>query len=321
MGLDDLVDCIEVLKERMQSHRAVLRENETRTRMALIDPLLCALGWNVADPGTVVPEYRVRGGLADYALLRPDGKPAAAVEAKRLGEALDSHRSQMLNYANMSGIEYAGLTDGNNWELYKVFQPGPLEERRVLNVSIADAPAHVSALELLLLWRSNLASGEPVPASIPIFEDHRPAPTLTRVEQVSVPRPASSNWIALSDYDPLRNTPCPLAIRFWDGSERPLVRWREILTGVVEKLYAEGRLTVDHLPIGQGGRTYSVHTEPVHPTGKQFENSKRIEGMPPLFVNVNLSALQIRRGTKRLLERYDLSPANVYLQVAQSGKV
>ena len=160
MGLDDLMGCIEALKERMQPHRAVLRENETRTRMALIDPLLRALGWDVSDPSVVTPEYKVSGGWADYALLRPDGKPAATLEAKKLGETLASHRMQMLNYANMSGIEYAGLTDGNHWELYRVFQPGPLEERRILDVSIADDPAYASALKLLLLWRPNLASGQ-----------------------------------------------------------------------------------------------------------------------------------------------------------------
>ena len=118
MLLGELVGCIELLQERIRSHRDALRENETRTRMALIDPLLRALGWDVFDPGMVKPEYKVEGGWADYALLRSDGRPAATVEAKKLGEALSSHRMQMLNYANASGIEYVGLTDGNHWELY-----------------------------------------------------------------------------------------------------------------------------------------------------------------------------------------------------------
>ena len=113
MGLDDLVGCIELLKERMQSYRAILEENEIRTRVVLIDPLLRALGWDISDPAMVVPEYKIDNKPADYALLRPDGKPAAALEAKKLGEPLGSHRMQMLNYANMAGIEYAGLTNGN----------------------------------------------------------------------------------------------------------------------------------------------------------------------------------------------------------------
>lgn len=39
-----------------------------RTRMALIDPLLSALGWTLSDPKEVIPEYKVDGGWADYAL-------------------------------------------------------------------------------------------------------------------------------------------------------------------------------------------------------------------------------------------------------------
>ena len=76
MALDELMECIDLLQERMRSHRDTLRENETRTRMALIDPMLRALGWDVSDPAAVTPEYKGGGGWADYALLRADGRPA-----------------------------------------------------------------------------------------------------------------------------------------------------------------------------------------------------------------------------------------------------
>ena len=175
MALDDLVVCIKLLQERMRSHNTALRENETRTRMALIDPLLHALGWDVSDPALVTPEYKVSDRWADYALLRPEGQPAATLEAKKLGEVLMPHRMQMLNYANASGIDYAGLTDGNHWELYDVFKRGQLEERRVLEVSIDRTPAYESALKLLLLWRPNLESRQPVAASPPIL-DRVPTP-------------------------------------------------------------------------------------------------------------------------------------------------
>ena len=274
MALDDLISDIEVLKKRIQSHGATLREDETRTRMALIDPLLQALGWDVSDPALVTPEYKVSGRWADYALLRPDGRPAATVEAKKLGEALASHRMQMLNYANASGVEYAGLTNGNHWELYKVFEPGRLEERQILDVSIADAPAYESALKLLLFWRPNLESGRPVSASQPIVFDARLAtPKPTDVEQAPTPRPKSPDWVALSalsEHKLPTGAQRPAAIRFWDGSERRLGDWCEVLPLVVEKLYSEGLLTVDDVPIPQSGKTYIVNTQPKHPTGKQF---------------------------------------------------
>lgn len=315
--LDDLVACIELLKERMRSHNPALRENETRTRMALIDPLLHALGWDVSDPGVVTPEYKVSDGWADYALLRPEGQPAATVEAKKLGEALVPHRMQMLNYANMSGIGYAGLTDGNHWELYDVFKQAQLEERRILEVSIAHTPAHESALKLLILWRPNLASRQPVEARPPIL-DGDSTPTEDRPPgggKPPVPPPPTPDWIALSEYTPPSGAPCPAAIRFWDGNERTLSRWNEILTLVVEKLYAGRLLTIDDCPIQWSKATYSVHTEPVHPTGKPFANYKRIDGTP-LFVNVNLNAGQVRESAKKLLQRYSKDPSvDIFLKV------
>ena len=306
MGLDDLVARIELLQARIRSHKAALRENETRTRMALIDPLMHALGWDVSDPGVVTPEYKVNGGWADYALLRPGGRqPAATVEAKKLGDSLASHRMQMLNYANAAGIDYAGLTDGDHWELYNVFKRGQLEERRILEVSITNDPAHESALKLLLLWRPNLESGQPVAACEPILDKVPPPPP-----------PPPPDWVALSEYSPPASTQCPAAIRFWDGSKRTLSHWNEILVLTVEKLYTEGLLTVGDAPIILNKKKYIVHTEPVHPTGTPFKNPKNINGTP-LYVNAKVSAKGARLRAKKLLLLYDQNPADVYLQAAQ----
>jgi predicted type IV restriction endonuclease len=168
MLLDDLVRVIETLKERIAAHGTALRENETRTRMALVDPMLAALGWDTSDPALVLPEYAAAHGRADYALVAPDGKPAALIEAKKLGEALAPHRLQMLNYSNAVGVAFAGLTNGDHWELYEVFQQKPLDERRILQLSIVEATSHHCTLELLLLWRPNLATGQPTRANEPI---------------------------------------------------------------------------------------------------------------------------------------------------------
>ncbi len=47
--LDDLVQTIETLKQRVKDHRSDIENYESRTRVTLIDPLLCALGWDVSD--------------------------------------------------------------------------------------------------------------------------------------------------------------------------------------------------------------------------------------------------------------------------------
>ena len=50
MLLDELVSVIETLKQRIREHGSRLRENETRTRMALIDPLLQNVGVGYCRP-------------------------------------------------------------------------------------------------------------------------------------------------------------------------------------------------------------------------------------------------------------------------------
>lgn len=328
--LDDLVSVIETLKQRIRTHGATLRENETRTRMALIDPLLTVLGWDVSDPSLVTPEYNVSGRWADYALLRPDGQPAATIEAKKLGESLASHRMQMLNYSNASGVEYAGLTDGDRWELYEVFQRGQLEDRRILDVSIADVPAYQCALRLLLLWRPNLASGRPVPASEPALgweSAARPAaqvpaspevPPIAEEPQTDiVETPAlPAGWVPLSEFNPPGRSSPPQAIRFPNGSVQELRRWNDILVQVATWLSASGKLAVGNVPVRSSARIYIVHSLPTHPTGNQFFGYKTIaNGL--LAVNTHGSAVQMRKNTQTLLLHCGIDPATVQLQVGQ----
>ena len=66
--LKPLVDAIETVKRRITEHGTSLRENEIRTRAALIDPILKALGWDVSDPDLVMPESPMGSGRVDYAL-------------------------------------------------------------------------------------------------------------------------------------------------------------------------------------------------------------------------------------------------------------
>ena len=108
MLLDDLVAVIEKIQQRIRDHGATLRQNETRTRTALIDPLLTALGWDVSDPALVTPEYRVDVGWADYALSSLRNQPSAVIEAKRLGSIVENHLEQAVGYCIQQGYRLCG---------------------------------------------------------------------------------------------------------------------------------------------------------------------------------------------------------------------
>ena len=331
MPLDDLVDVIETLQRRIRDHGTTLRANETRTRLALIDPLLTALGWDVSDPALVTPEYRVDVGWADYALRGQGNQPAAVIEAKRLGSIVENHLEQSVGYCIQQGIAYAGVTDGNHWQLYRTFEPVPMEQKLVLDIHIANTPAHELALQLLLLWRPNLASGQPVAAReplvglTPIPQPAAPTPAPPEAPAIiAVPQPepvemntSPAGWVSLAEYNRPGGSPPPAAIRFPGKREIPITRWTEILLCTAEWLYAQGTLRADNVPVRSNSRKrYVINTIPIHPNGDPFGRSAIVDGAP-FLVSINLNAGQVRRYTKILLEHCGVDPSTVQLQMSE----
>lgn len=112
MLLQSLIELVETLRERIEKHGDALRASEALTRYALINPLLHELGWDTTDLALVIPEYNSGNGPADYALL-DDGKPVMIVEAKKLGDRLDTKvLSQVLSYCMMEGTDHFSVTNG-----------------------------------------------------------------------------------------------------------------------------------------------------------------------------------------------------------------
>ena len=309
MLLDDLVKVIETLKERIASHGPARQQNETRTRMALIDPLLQALGWDTSEPAVVRPEYSAGNGRADYALLGETRNPVAFIEAKRLSEPLEkpNTQDQVFTYALVQQVKYAGLTDGNRWILdnVSVFSG----ERRVLDISLSETPTHEAALKLLLLWRPNLASGQPVEANAPELVGVRPLQHSTTTVAQETGQNNPGNWISLSNVAAGTGQKPPKAIRFSTGQVRNIPSWRQILVEVAEKLANDGTLTATHCPMKGLG---FINSSPNGPGGVSFRSYKTISG--GLYVNLNWNASNIIKHSRRLLSHFHLSPETVELQ-------
>ena len=76
---------IHSVRSRARTHGNHIAEYETRTKYALIDPLLGALGWNLANPAQVKLELEIKGGRIDYAFFKSGlENPVVLLEAKRL---------------------------------------------------------------------------------------------------------------------------------------------------------------------------------------------------------------------------------------------
>ena len=323
--LEDLVQVIETIQGRIHEHGPSLRENETRTRMALINPLLTVLGWDVSDPSVVTPEYRVDVGWADYALAGPGDQPAAVIEAKRLGSTVDNHLDQAVGYCIQQGIAYAGVTDGEHWHLYRTFDPVPIADKLVLDLHIGNTTAYRCALQLLLLWRPNLASGQPRKAGEPITGPVS-TPTTTNEATDSFQPPTSVDaggfnklgWTRFSQYSPpqgpeARSSP-PSAIRIRDGMEQPVSRWIEILVLIAEWLCEHRMLTRETIPVqpeGRGG--YLANSLPIQPDGSPMARHRYI-GPERIAIYTNLSRIGVVQNSKLLLQHCGVDPSQVYVQ-------
>ena len=315
--LDDLVREIGTLKSRMNEHREILQGSEAQTRMSLIDPLLKVLGWDTADPALVRPEYNLRRGRADYALLGTDGKPVAIIEAKKLNESLgtEDHRMQMLTYANFSDVSYAGLTDGNQWVFYKVFDQGSLEDRVVLDVSITRLSTYQCALQLLLLWQPNLASGQPMKASEPILGTEPEHPEIVKPSETAVPAASEVGWTTLQNLHPGGGTKPPKAVRFPNDKSKQLSTWKSLLVEVTEWLIADGVLTAAECPIpgGQSTAHYSINVRPEHANGTRFFAPYTLSNGLLLIATGGAQAIISR--CRSIVEHLGKDPATVHVQV------
>ena len=231
MALEDLTEAIETLQGMVDVHHDYLSRYETRTRQALIDPLLQALGWDIWDPDVVQIEYKLReerSERADYGLMW-DNKPIAVVEAKHLGKSLRDKETQQANtYANENGIPYIIVTDGDRWEMYEVFKPVALEERLLMEFQLSKQPSHECVLQALRIWKPNLASGSPKKAMEPTLaplDKIEGAPAASPIPNTAVELKLDETWIKkkISGFT-------------FDGKPYKVKKWNEFLIKFCEIL-------------------------------------------------------------------------------------
>ena len=305
--LDDLVSTIERLRERISRYHLELSRNEIRTRAVLIDPMLTALGWDVADPMVVTVEYEVPPGRADYGLRRGlDNAPAVLIEAKKLNEPLDPHIGQLLNYALVRGVRYGCLTDGNVWEVYDVFNQVPLEEKKILSVTISDGNSGKVALDMLGLWRASLEDGSFVRPVEPFIDIAPPPPP--------PPPPPPTGWTPLNGaFEPSYEF-YPVAIRLPDGNEILLNTWRGVLRETALWLYRSSLLTQKDCPIRFGSTRNLFSLDGLHANGVKVI-SPILLGDTGIIMEGDYTGKDLVKLANQLLLQFGQDPSKVLLRL------
>ncbi len=304
--LNEFVDTLRMVQDRAKNHKEYFSEGqhaEWRTRIGLIDPVLHALGWDVSDPGLVRMEYLVQSKRADYALVNEGPTPSAFVEAKNLGESLESHREQITTYSNMQGVKFACLTNGDVWEVYDVYKQAPLEEKRIFQISITKTPVHECALKLLYIWRPNLQPTRPVEAQPPVVGF--PQESTTNVATAPV---GPSDWTPLNQVSESTHKAAPEAIFLPDG-ERTLTTWKDVLAQTALWLYREGILTQQNCGVVKLGKRslFSLNKD-------SFRSPISLENTG-IIMEGHFSAQEVVRQSLKVLKDFDQDPTQVSLKL------
>lgn len=331
--LGDLLDAIEIIRQRIETHGTSISTNETRTRQTLIDPLLAVLGWDVTDPAQVILEYESGDGRADYALLQKHHPqkhhPIAVIEAKALRHPLEEkHVRQALNYANSKNIQYMTITNGDEWKMYDVFKRAEMPDRMIMQLHLSETAPHVSVLGALRLWNFNLsAEGGAKAASAPVLavqsakEEGTKKGTVGVITPKTTPQPADTdaNWIGLDDNEIIAAMSSITGKKHVEikinSQQYPVKNFTVLLHTAIEiLLISTGKLTHRDCPIAIGNSTtrYFINTEPVHADGQHFTGGKKLSN--GVFVFHALSASDIIKHLRALLQHFGVAPAAVQVR-------
>jgi hypothetical protein len=131
----------QLLTSLKKYHRQYLNKlnselDESATRLMINSFLTEVLGYTPIED--VKTEYMIRGTYADYVVKIKDVQHFL-VEVKALGiELSEKHLRQAIHYGADEGIDWALLTNGKQFDFYKILYGKPINERKVFSIDLSD---------------------------------------------------------------------------------------------------------------------------------------------------------------------------------------
>ncbi len=128
--------------------------DESGTRLMINSFLTEILGYTELDE--VRTEYAIKGTYADY-VIQVDRKKHFVVEVKAIQIDLsEKHIRQAIGYCANEGIDWVLLTNGRQFELYRVIFGKPITHKKVFSFDLTKdhAPKEMAELFVLLTKKS-----------------------------------------------------------------------------------------------------------------------------------------------------------------------
>lgn len=333
--MQELLQLIERLAERIHAHRQMLAQSEAMTRSALIDPMLRTLDWDTEDPSVVIPEYSIpsNSSRADYALFgsattADSRRPDVIVEAKKLGEELDEAATQAVNYCTLDGYESFAVTDGRRWRVYRTLARGALADKLISQFDIVQDAPEIVLLKALALWRpavlrgvlqdgtarTAVVRGAPAsPPTVPLEPSGSVAGGISESETSDLPAVAGAPWTSLADLTPVQYSK-PAELKVPSGDTVGVKSWKSLMTEVVKWLVAQEQLQ-DANPVKAGGK-YILARSPEHPDGRPFTAPGHAQ---PWYVETSYPVGPLVRHTCTIVRTAGGDPAEFKVRVRTDG--
>jgi hypothetical protein len=122
--------------------------DESDTRLMINDLLTNILGYTTISE--VKTEYMTKGTYIDY-VIQVNRARVFLIEVKKLSsfDLSKKHLRQAINYAVHEGIEWALITNGRCFDLYRILFKKPVDARMVFSVDLSDKSKLKQAAEAL----------------------------------------------------------------------------------------------------------------------------------------------------------------------------
>ena len=324
--ISNLRDVLAQVKDVGVTYRSQFHNNEAATRLALIDPILAALGWNMANPLMVVVEYAIQPVKADYVLYDTGRIPKIVVEAKSFPSNLAAARPQL--FATAAGVqanqEKCGfLTDGLKWEHFTDqtalnnhsriwaddLETGDLQRIAVHLIRHLDAAQFwpeekdTTAPEILRLQKDYSALEKRVLSLESSGSQLPPSPL------------PAQDWVDLDKFPDVTNT-LPSQMRLPDGNTVSVRSWSQALVAACEYvLNSDPQLPIPFPDSAKG--TINLLSAVKRPTGQSRQIQTKSGST--IFVYINFSAngcvANINHIFNHIASKQSVKPAVVYASV------
>jgi len=162
-----------LLINQLKSDKRLILFDEASTKQAVILRILSLIGWDTFNIDEVNPEYSIAGKRVDFS-LRHSNVNKAFIEVKKIGEDLEKHQEQLLNYSFQEGVKLSILTNGITWWFYLPLHKGSWEQRKFYTIEIYDQNAEEIVGRFIdYLAKENIISGKAITNAEAIYKSRQ----------------------------------------------------------------------------------------------------------------------------------------------------